>query len=207
MISGTHAAAGDTVDTVEELIVRFVRHRPAQVEARIGVGVIVDAGLDVAVLQPVHIRALADAVDDAAGVRTAVENRGWPLQHLDALEIEPLDPIGAEPGRKELQPIEEIAGILRLKPADEEEIVAGVVAERVRPHAGRVIERIVDRSGVQLGDLLRTDHRNGFGRLDERRRRFRRRGALARNEAVDRADGRAIRSQRTGCRAAHDHIG
>src|SRR3954468_24173898 len=66
----------------------LITDRTGDVERAVGAGFGTTEGRteqrDRAVL--VELRPLADGVDDAAGIHDAVEQRGGPLQHLDAFD-------------------------------------------------------------------------------------------------------------------------
>ncbi len=117
------AVADQTVEAVVQRVVLRVADRATDVEGAVGVAVIVDAGLEIA--ERSLRRHLAHRVDDAADVGAAVQHGGRTFQHLDALEPERLDAERSEGLRVELQTVEEVAGLLRGKAADEEEVVAG----------------------------------------------------------------------------------
>src|SRR5690606_26604 len=107
-------AAGDTaIDAVAD---DAIPGGIADIEAEIDIARIVDARLDVALAA---IGALADIIDQAAGIAAAIEHGGRPLQHFDPLKPERIHIEPANPVAEQLQAIHVGAGRGRLEAAYE----------------------------------------------------------------------------------------
>jgi hypothetical protein len=98
--------------------------------------VVVDA--DLAVNQLLVDRALADHIDEPAGIGRAIEHGGRPLEHLDTLEEEGVDLEVAERIAEEIEVIEEEARLAGIETANIDPVRVRVGAEGLGEDAGRI---------------------------------------------------------------------
>jgi hypothetical protein len=157
-------AAGDARDET-----RFepLAHPVLQVDAEESRSGVVYAGLGI---EPALARrALADIIDQSAGIAAAIEDRGRAAQDLDALQCEAVDEEAAETVAVELQAVLVDAGLRRFEAADIDPVRVAIGTEWLREDAGRIAQRLVRLRSPEIVDLLAADH--GDGLRDFRRRR------------------------------------
>lgn len=149
-------------------------------------------------------RALADDVDEPAGRHLPVEDRGRPLQHLDALGAPGLDlRLAAARAVRVDQAVDEGAAEGR-EAADALGPIGAVGGGRHREDPGGVAERVAHRlRPAPLRDLVRRDDADRARRLDQRRVGLAAGGARLGDDAVDRA-GRRPGGAGDGDRVEHE---
>ena len=111
-------------------------------------------------------RPLRNHVDQAAWIRGPVKRRGRPAQDVDAIEQVGIDLPGREAvARLQLKPVKEVAADLGAEAADQEPVVAGVVAEGFGADARRIAGGLHHRAGALVADLLAADDADRLRRL------------------------------------------
>ena len=165
----------------------ILAQRVAQVEAKIGIAPVVDAGFHMA--QPLTRRALADQIDHAADIGAAIQGRTRALQHLDPLQREGVDQIAAEAILIQAQPVHEDAGLAGIEAADHHPVGVAVGAELAGADAGGIAQHLIDLVARQVIQLPAADHRHRLRNPGDRRIGLRSGQAAAGHEAIDRAGG------------------